>query len=139
MAQSAQVASGVYLMCSLLHGAWAPARAGQGSEWPHGGSAVRGGLMSARSRPHHCPAQARGRGLRSDTSPTLEAAAGPREAAGAAGSAAVGLERRPDARGQGVRCGARGRAAHRQALCGQGARCGGADGYKLNLMDIVTR
>lgn len=92
---------------------------------------MRGGLMPAWSRHHHCPAQARGRGLRSDTSPALEAAAWPREAAGAAGSAVVGLERHPDASGQGVRCGARGRAAHRQALCGQGARCGGADGYKL--------
>lgn len=70
---------------------------------------------------------------------TPEAAARPRAAAGAADSAAVGLERRPDASGQRVRSGARSRAAHRQALRGQGAGGGGADGCKLNLMNVVTR
>lgn len=48
-----------------------------------------------------------------------------------AASAAVGLERRPDARGQRLRSGARSHAAHRQALRGQGAGGGGADGCKL--------
>lgn len=48
-----------------------------------------------------------------------------------AGSAAVGLKRHPDASSQGLGRGALSRAAHRQALRGQGARCAGADGGKL--------
>lgn len=63
--------------------------------------------------------------------PHPEAAARPRAAAGVADSAAVGLERRPDASGQRLRSGAGSHAAHRQALCGQGAGGGGADGCKL--------
>lgn len=56
-----------------------------------------------------------------------------------ADSAAVGLQRRPDASGQRSRRGALCSAAHRQALGGQGASCGGADGCKLNLINAVTR
>lgn len=48
-----------------------------------------------------------------------------------ANSAAVRLKRHPDARSQGSRRGALRSAAHRQALGGQGARGGGADGCEL--------
>lgn len=82
-----------------------------------------------------CPAQARGRRLRADASSPRRQQRGP----GRPDSAAVGLECRPDAGGQRLRSGALGRAAHRQALRGQGASCGGADGCKLNLMNVVTR
>lgn len=51
--------------------------------------------------------------------------------AGLAASAAVRLERSPDACGQGLWRGALGSAAHGQALGGQGARGGGADGCEL--------
>lgn len=48
-----------------------------------------------------------------------------------AGSAAVRLKCHPDASGQGSGRGALSRAAHRQALRGQGTCCAGADGGKL--------
>lgn len=58
-------------------------------------------------------------------------AAPPREGAGASDSASMGLERRPDARSQGLRRGALCGAAHGQALRGQGVGCGGPNGHEL--------
>lgn len=61
----------------------------------------------------------------------LEAAAQPGQGAGALHSACVGLERHPDAGGQGAWRGALSGAAHGQAVHSQGVGRGGADGHEL--------
>ena len=53
------------------------------------------------------------------------------QGAGALHSACVGMERRPDAGGQGAWRGALGGAAHGQAVHSQGVGRGGADGHEL--------
>lgn len=123
-------------------------RAGQGSALASlGGRQVPAGLMPA-PRPVRSWVLGRGQGVFSSGrrqkhegsgllgAPVnawlhMEAAAQPGEGAGASHSARVGLERRPNAGGQGAWRGALRGAAHGQALCGQGMGRGGADGHEL--------